>query len=292
MLRDARTFVGRWGELQILMNAIDRRRPAMVVAPPQSGKSSLLFHAVAAGGVLLDHDKLAAFYIDMAEFPNLDAVQTTIAEAFAPAGTPWLQAILRPDTAPLLVFDNIDAPQHAAQREEWLAQLANEAAAGRLRVIGSCCNARRLPTEWERVTLSPANQSFLSEYLDVTIPDGNHPNREDQAFMIAVSRGHLGTLITVLTLWYRAQHQAVFAWRPLAMTLNPPQQPESTAQVPVGASVALTVEDREVGADTIAKNPAHQTSKAVVPRVIAVPSGWVVLIALSIAVALWIWGRG
>ena len=290
MLRDATVFVGRWSELQLLMHAIDKRRPVLVVAPPRSGKSSLLFHAVAAGGILLDHDDLPAFYLDMAEFPDYEAVETTIAEAFAPPGTPWLQAILRPATAPLLAFDNIDAPQFAPHRDAFMAQLANECAAGRLRVIAAASQLDAVPAVWERVHLGPVGQSFLSEYLDVCIPDGPHPDRADQTYMVVHARGHVGTLIVILTLWYRAQRQSDLEWRTLAAALTPPQQVQSIGGPRIQAEVSPGSTTDPIGGESAM--PAHSappSTKPVADGITVGNLGWFLLVSVLIGMSIWIW---
>ena len=290
MLRDATVFVGRWSELQLLMHAIDKRRPVLVVAPPRSGKSSLLFHAVAAGGILLDHDDLPAFYLDMAEFPDYEAVETTIAEAFAPPGTPWLQAILRPATAPLLAFDNIDAPQFAPHRDAFMAQLANECAAGRLRVIAAASQLDAVPATWERVHLGPVGQSFLREYLDVCIPDGPHPDRADQTYMVVHARGHVGTLIVILTLWYRAQRQSDLDWRTLAAALTPPQPVQSIGGPRIQAEVSWGSTTDPIGGES--PMPAHSapsSTKPVADGITVGNLGWFLLVSVLIGMSIWIW---
>ena len=290
MLRDATVFVGRWSELQLLMHAIDKRRPVLVVAPPRSGKSSLLFHAVAAGGILLDHDDLPAFYLDMAEFPDYEAVETTIAEAFAPPGTPWLQAILRPATAPLLAFDNTDAPQFAPHRDAFMAQLANECAAGRLRVIAAASQLDAVPATWESVHLGPVGQSFLSEYLDVCIPDGPHPDRADQTYMVVHARGHVGTLIVILTLWYRAQRQSDLDWRTLAAALTPPQQVQSIGGPRIQAEVSWGSTTDPIGGES--PMPAHSapsSTKPVADGITVGNLGWFLLVSVLIGMSIWIW---
>ena len=291
MLRDARLFVGRWSELQLLINAIDKRRPAVVIAPPQSGKSSLLYHAVAAGGVLLDHDDLPAFYLDMAEFPDIDAVAETVAEAFAPPGTPWQQAILRPDTAPFLAFDNIDAPQFAAHRDAWMTQLAHEVAAGRLRVIAAASQLHTVPPFWEQVSLGPVGLSFLREYLDVSLPDEPHPDRADQTQMLALANGHMGTLIIVLTLWYRAQRQHDLDWRALAAALTPPQPTQTTPDpgYHVAAPPAATADDAGGEAPEIAPSVSQLGASVAAARTKG-NLGWLLLAVTVICVAVWMWG--
>ena len=290
MLRDATVFVGRWSELQLLMHAIDKRRPVLVVAPPRSGKSSLLFHAVAAGGILLDHDDLPAFYLDMAEFPDYEAVETTIAEAFAPPGTPWLQAILRPATAPLLAFDNADAPQFAPHRDAFMAQLAKECAAGRLRVIAAASQLDAVPATWERVHLGPVGQSFLREYLDVCIPDGPHPDRADQTYMVVHARGHVGTLIVILTLWYRAQRQSDLDWRTLAAALTPPQQVQSIGGPRIQAEVSPgSTTDPIGGESTMPAHSAPPSTKPVADGITVGNLGWFLLVSVLIGMSIWIW---
>lgn len=291
MLRDATLFVGRWGELQLVMQAIDKRRPVLVVDPPQSGKSSLLFHAVAAGGILLDHDDLPAFYLDMAEFPDIEAVETTIAEAFAPPGTPWLQAILRPATAPFLAFDNIDALQFAPHRDAWMAQLANECAAGRLRVIVAASQLDVVPSAWELVHLGPVGQSFLREYLDVCIPDGPHPDRADQTYIVAHARGHVGTLIVILTLWYRAQRQADLDWRALAAALPPPQQVQSIGGPRIQADVSPGSTTETIGGELLM--PAHSAPPSTKPMADGITVGnlgWFLLVSVLIGAFIWMFG--
>ncbi len=291
MLRDAALFVGRWSELQLVMHAIDKRRPVLVVAPPRSGKSSLVFHAVAAGGILLDHDDLPAFYLDMAEFPDLEAVETTIAEAFAPPGTPWLQAILRPDTAPLLAFDNIDALQFAPHRDAWMAQLARECAAGRLRVIAAASQLDVVPSAWEFVHLSPVGQSFLREYLDVCIPDGPHPDRADQTYMVTHARGHVGTLIVILTLWYQAQRQADLDWRTHAAALTPPAPVQSTSAPYRQADTAPGSTTGAIGGELPVPAPsAPPLSKPMAEGITVGNLGWFLVVSVLIGASIWMFG--
>jgi len=290
MLRDAQTFVGRWSELQLLITAVDQRRPAIAIAAPQSGRSSLLFHAVAAGAVLLDYDDLPAFYLDMAEFPDLVAVQDTIAEAFAPPGISWQQAILRSGTAPLLAFDNIDAPQFADVRSDWQALLAAEVRAGRLRVIAAAADLDAAVTDWQRVDLAPVGQSFLSEYLDVTLPDGPHPNRAEQQFIVTVARGHLGTMIIALTLWYQSLQQPELAWQTIAERIRvedagkPPLLIHSSTPLDAAAHQPPSAERTQTAHTTLRE---HERT---VDRSVVGISGWVVVIAFGVLLLVWVLG--
>ena len=290
MLRDAQTFVGRWSELQHLIHAIDQRRPVIVIAPPQSGRSSLLFHAVAAGAVLLDYDELPAFYLDMAEFPDVAAVACTIAEAFAPPGTPWQLAILRTGTAPLLALDNIDAPQFAESRLDWQAQLATEVRAGRLRIIAAAEHPDAVVPDWQRVDLAPVGQSFLREYLDVTLPDGPHPSRADQQFIVNACHGHLGTLILLLTLWYRSLKQPDFDWRTVAVHLSGENSPPLTVPA-LPAAASAHVGDMPTGGELLRPvNDAVESSKHALRTGLVGMRGWVILVALVVVFFLWYWG--
>lgn len=289
MLRTAQTFVGRWSELQQLVHAIDQRHPIVVCAPPRSGRSSLLFHAVAAGSVLLDIDDLPAFYLDMAEFPDLGAVQAAIGEAFAPVGTPWLQAILRAYTAPLIAFDNIDAPQFTADRDVWLQLLATEVQAGRLRVIAAAATGFVAGGSWRHVVLAPVGPAFLREYLDVTLPEGPQLSRQDQQFVVTASRGHLGTMIVVLTLWFRSLTDPDFDWRSVALQHASDMSHETDVPAPPITERLETGATTPGGEHSIPTETAAQSIKRAVPSAVVGIPGWLVLLAGVGMLMVWFW---
>lgn len=289
MLRDAHTFVGRWSELQLLVNAIDQRRPAVVCAPPRSGRSSLLFHAVAAGSVLLDIDELPAFYLDMAEFPDLDAVQTTIAEAFAPAGTAWAQAILRAKSAPLIAFDNIDAPQFRAVRATWMQFLAEEVHAGRLRVIAAATSGFVGGGDWVHIPLAPVGQAFLSEYLDVTLPEGPQLSRQDQHFVVAASRGHLGTMIVVLSLWFRSLTEPDVDWRAVALQHTNALSEAAGTPIPPSTEGAEGAPGTTGGEHSLPRARAVESVTPTDPSELVGISGWLVLGAFVVMLIVLYW---
>jgi hypothetical protein len=191
----------------------------------------------------------------------------------------------------LLAFDNIDAPQFAPHRDAWMAQVAGESAAGRLRVIAAASLLDAVPSPWEQIHLGPVGQSFLREYLDVCIPDGPHPDRADQTYMVAHARGHVGTLIVILTLWYRAQRQADLDWRALAAALTPPQpvQPTSAPYVQADESPGTTTDP--IGGES--PMPAHSAPPSTKPMADGIRVGnlgWFLLVSVLIGVFIWIFG--
>lgn len=289
MIRDAEQFVGRWHDVHALVQCVDRRTVGVVCAAPQSGRSSLLFHIVAAAPVLFEYDELPAYYIDVATFPDLTSVQTTIAAAFASDATPWQQALLRAPTAPLLALDNTDATQHTDTIGAWLGELATACAAGQVRVIAAAGEGMVLPTGCARIGLSAVGQSFLTEYLSVMLPDGPHPNRAEQQFIVTVARGHLGTLITTLVLWYQARLDNDGDWQARAIGLHP----VAVAAESAGAAVEdapLTPEHPVQG--VTAPRPVRAVTRSGDDAGIAQIPGWIVLVAgmvalVLIAVAAW-----
>lgn len=289
MIRDAQHFVGRWHDVQQLVQAVDQRRAVVVCGPPRSGRSSLLFHIVTAAAVLFEHDEQPAFYLDLTAFPDVASAAQTIVTALAPAGTSWEQALLRAPIAPLITLDGIDAPHLGGEGSTWLAALAGDVVAGRLRVIASADADYHSPTGVTRVVLRGVGASFVREYLAVMLPDGPLPSRADQQFVATVARGHLGTVVTVLVLWYQSLHDRDFDWQTRAMGL----QPMLAVPAPTDASGALLHEAAADSRGTAAPIAAHASLPAVESsrQLVQQVPGWVVVVCLVVAIVLLWWGR-
>ena len=82
IIRTHEYFVCRWSELNQLCQILERRTPALLLGERQSGRSSLRYHFVHAAGALLDYDVMRAYYIDLADFPDIVAILATVATAF------------------------------------------------------------------------------------------------------------------------------------------------------------------------------------------------------------------
>jgi hypothetical protein len=200
---------------------------------------------------------------------------------------------LRANTAPLLAFDNIDAVQFAADRDDWFHLLATEVQAGRLRVIAAAASgAVTVGPEWAQVSVAPVGQAFLGEYLDVTLPDGPLPSRGDQQAIVTLSHGHLGTLIVVLSLWFRAQMQPGFDWRTVAAQLPIPMVDGGSIPRP-----ALPASDHTDGAQTPNGGELQRPTNRAVASAVPTSSpftvgntGWLVVAALLLVIVVWYWG--
>lgn len=215
MLRNPRFFVGRWVEIQQLTESIERRTPALVIGPTGSGRSTLLFHVVEAAPVLLDQTGMRAYYIDLAEFPDIDAVRNTVAAAFQQQPSRWLMTLPELQYPPLLAFDNIDTPQLADTIQQWWAELLPAIRYGTLR----CIAASKTPDPsypWREVPMRTVDVAMLNELVVAVLgEDGPRPTRSEQTWLVKACGGLIAPLIVMLNIWY-AQRGQPGDWRVLA----------------------------------------------------------------------------
>lgn len=212
MLRNPRFFVGRWIEIQQLTESMERRTPALVIGPTGSGRSSLLFHVVEAAPVLLDQTGMRAYYIDMADFPDIDALRSTVAAAFQQQPSRWLMMLPELQYPPLLAFDNVDAPHLAATVQQWWAELLPAIRNGTLRCIAASHTPDPL-YPWREVPMRAVDVAMLNELVVAVLgEDGPRPTRNEQTWLVKACGGMIGPLMPMLNIWY-AQRGQPGDWR-------------------------------------------------------------------------------
>lgn len=215
MLRNPRFFVGRWIEIQQLTESMERRTPALVIGPAGSGRSTLLFHVVEAAPVLLDQTGMRSYYIDLAEFPDIDALRNTVAAAFQQQPSRWLMMLPELQYPPLLAFDNIDAPHLADTIQQWWAELLPAIRTGTLRCIAASKTADT-SYPWREVPMRAVDVAMLNELVVAVLgEDGPRPTRNDQTWLVKACGGLIAPLMLMLNIWY-AQRGQPGDWRMLA----------------------------------------------------------------------------
>jgi hypothetical protein len=215
MLRNPRFFVGRWIEIQQLTESMERRTPALVIGPAGSGRSTLLFHVVEAAPVLLDQTGMRSYYIDLAEFPDIDALRNTVAAAFQQQPSRWLMMLPELQYPPLLAFDNIDAPHVADTIQQRWAELLPAIRTGTLRCIAASKTADT-SYPWREVPMRAVDVAMLNELVVAVLgEDGPRPTRNDQTWLVKACGGLIAPLMLMLNIWY-AQRGQPGDWRVLA----------------------------------------------------------------------------
>jgi hypothetical protein len=169
-------FAGRWSELSIIFDALQSRRPVLVIGTPGIGKSSLVSHVADAAAANLEREDLRAFYLDLAQADTATTVYRTLIEALGQHGetAAALEVALLADDAPtLLALDNADAALAAGWGADLLESLARIVRGGQLLLVAALDGpAPQLSERFVHVSLgafAPAELRLLAEaYLDGT----------------------------------------------------------------------------------------------------------------------------
>lgn len=291
MVRDAQYFVGRWGEIQQVVEALERRTPALVVGPAASGRSSLLYHVVAAAPVLFDETELVAHYIDVAGFPDIDAIETTIAQAFQQPISQWLRMLPGFTYPPLLAFDNVDVAHLATTMPAWWQRLMPAIRAGHLRCVAAT-HTVDTAIAWRVVPMRPIVGATLNELVVAALgEDGTRLSRSDQEWVMRQSQGHMGQVVALLARW----HQSGYAptWR-AGLTHTPGASPAWPTGEPT-SSEATTWEMVEapemLSSTTVSPQDDQDMSRSAVR--FEVPSVlWWLAGAMLVVLVLWWWLKG
>jgi len=290
MVRDAQYFVGRWGEIQQVVEALERRTPALVVGPTGSGRSSLLYHVVAAAPVLFDETELVAHYIDVAGFPDVASIEIAIAQAFQQPVNQWLRMVPSLTHPPLLAFDNVDTPHLAPEFAEWWHRLWPVVRAGHLRCVATAQVADpRAP--WRVVTLRPIDGATVNELVVAALgEDGPRLPRNDQEWIMRQSQGHMATAVALLAQWHQAGH--VPTWR-ANMTITSGSQPAwPTAATPSTDMLEREVVDVVDGTGVVPPTDSAQDGVPVAPVQFVVPPVlWWIAVCLLVGLVWW-WLKG
>lgn len=291
MVRDHARFAGRWSEIQHVCAALDRRSPALVIGPPQSGRSSLLYHLVHAAPALFDEPAMQSYYIDLQTCPDIATLRATIASAFHQPPARWQAYLVEVTTPPLLAFDTCDAPQLADTLPSWWHELLPLVRDGRLRIIATAVQSPVSDMPWQVVPIQRVDGPMLDDIVSAQLgDDGPRLSRADHTWMLQHSQGHIGVLMACLRAWYRAYPTPGQAWRATVSR----QSGDATVLAPPDSAAALASEWYVSDADTAqlpvtadAQSAPYGTSPAVVFEVPGIL--WVIAVICMVVLGWLLW---
>lgn len=126
-IKDPARFTGRWREVGMVFEGLERRRPVMIAGAPGAGKSSLLTHVAQSAGAVLELPDLDALYLDLAVLPDAETVYALVGRELrgraATAGE-LEAALVRFGRPVLLCLDGADAAMAAGWGADLLERLA------------------------------------------------------------------------------------------------------------------------------------------------------------------------
>ncbi len=120
-------FTGRWREVSMVFEQIERRRPAMLAGAPGVGKSSLITHVAQSAGAVMEIPGLRSLFLDLAVLPDAPTCLGLIVRALGGRGESMddLELALAEEGHTMLVcMDNVDSAIMAGWGEALLERLA------------------------------------------------------------------------------------------------------------------------------------------------------------------------
>lgn len=121
-ITDPARFIGRWREVGMVFEQIERRRPALVLGRPGVGKSSLITHIAQSAGAVMEIPGMRALFLDLAVLPDAPTCLGLIVRALGGVGQSWdsLELALAEEGRTVIIcLDNA----HAAVAAGWGADL-------------------------------------------------------------------------------------------------------------------------------------------------------------------------
>lgn len=123
---DPARFAGRWREVGMAFDGIERRRPVMLAGAAGAGKSSLLTHLAQSAGAVLELPDLDALFLDLAVLPDAETVYSLVARELrsrAASAVELEEALVRFGRPVLLCLDGADAAIAAGWGADLLERL-------------------------------------------------------------------------------------------------------------------------------------------------------------------------
>jgi hypothetical protein len=120
-------FTGRWREVSLIFDQIDRRRPVLIGGGPGIGRSSLITHIAQSAGAVLEIPDLIALSLDLAVLDDAATAYRLIAREFGVRGDTIadVETGLKRTPHPVLIaLDNAQAAIAAGWGEALLENLA------------------------------------------------------------------------------------------------------------------------------------------------------------------------
>ncbi|NTU84438.1 MAG: ATP-binding protein [Chloroflexales bacterium] len=126
-ITDPSRFTGRWREVGMVFERLERRQPVILAGAAGAGKSSLLTHVAQAAGAVLEIPDLDALFLDLAVLPAAATAYRLAANALRGSGETAADleaALVRFGHPVLLCLDGADRAIAAGWGEDLLERLA------------------------------------------------------------------------------------------------------------------------------------------------------------------------
>ncbi len=123
-------FTGRWRELSLVFDRLEKYLPVLIAGPAGIGKSSLLTHIAQSAAINLDDPDLRAFYVDLSVLPDAEAAYELITRALSSRGnshTALEIALLAADQPLLLCLDHAGVAVESGWGERLIERLSRMA---------------------------------------------------------------------------------------------------------------------------------------------------------------------
>lgn len=120
-------FTGRWREVSLIFDQIERRRPVLIGGGPGIGRSSLLTHIAQSAGAVLEIPDLIALSLDLGVLDDAATAYRLIARELGVRGTSLSDVetgLKRTPHTVLIALDNAQAAVASGWGEALLEQLA------------------------------------------------------------------------------------------------------------------------------------------------------------------------
>lgn len=131
-ITDPAKFTGRWREVGMVFERLERRHPVMVAGAPGVGKSSLLTHVAQSAAAVLELPTLASFFIDLAAMPDAATVYRLLARDLGGRGdtaADLATALGRVGRPVIVCLDSVETAMANGWGEDLLERLARLARA-------------------------------------------------------------------------------------------------------------------------------------------------------------------
>lgn len=126
-ITDPSRFTGRWREVGMVFERLERRQPVMLSGAPGTGKSSLLTHVAQSAGAVLEIPDLDALFLDLAVLPDAATVYRLVSRELRGRGETAAEleeALVRFGHPVLICLDGAERAIAAGWGEGLLERLA------------------------------------------------------------------------------------------------------------------------------------------------------------------------
>lgn len=262
-ITDPAHFTGRWREVSLVFERIERRRPVMVTGASGVGKSSLITHVAQSATTVMEIPGMRSLFLDLAVLPDAPTCIELIVRALGGQGQTIAAlelALAERGNTVLISMDNVDSAIAAgwgADLLERLARLARRSVpvypgglappgAGEFDMLLVTATGREPPMLSEpfaTVTLGAIATSevrlLCEAYLDDT---GVEFSPTEMHALERLSAGHPAYLQRAAYHLFIAHTQPSYAWQ-AAYRAEAREQPISGAPLP--AAIFSDAEDAE-----------------------------------------------